>query len=159
MTAKVLEERGSWYERIANRCYSYTLPGIMDRMIHEAGSSDGGLINDLDTPIGPEIETVIAARIDQRPEGSEVPARTLLPAVMKRYSLNLNDFRDARADLRALEATCNACTRAGQCWKALRAGATRGACGALCPNAESLEVFAKTIGSSRTVVGSKARPV
>lgn len=98
------------------------------------------LIHDLAHPMSSSLEQAIARCLADR-ELEFAPAETLLPVMMRRFSLDpAACSRDPT--IPALRTVCSACPKVAACWLALRHDAPREECREFCPNAEVLEDWA-----------------
>ncbi|MCE8035993.1 MAG: hypothetical protein LPK20_14845 [Halomonas sp.] len=100
----------------------------------------GALIHDLAHPMSPSLEQAIARCLANR-ELEFAPAETLLPVMMRRFSLDPAACGRDPA-IHALRTVCSVCPKVATCWLALRQDAPLVECGTFCPNAEALAGWA-----------------
>ncbi|MCE8018734.1 hypothetical protein HOP51_01185 [Halomonas sp. MCCC 1A11036] len=98
------------------------------------------MIYDLDYPISPPLERVVACTLDERRCPDFRAAEVLLPAMMKTFAFSPHKLN--KSSLEGLESVCNICRRVGHCWRAMRDHAGTEVCREFCPNVEAFTVIA-----------------
>ncbi|MFU1519030.1 DUF6455 family protein [Vreelandella alkaliphila] len=136
----------SWWGRLTERCYTASTATLARNIKQQAGASYDALINDLERPLEPRFEQVVARQLAASQPAHFRPANTLMPVMMQRFGLNESALEEGgvinHADYVALRDTCNACAAVGDCWKAMRASAELDECRRLCPNANAFDALA-----------------
>ncbi|MDR5902986.1 hypothetical protein [Halomonas icarae] len=137
-TTSTSTSRQPWWVRLSERCYTASTAQLVRDVQHEAGSTYDELLTDLKSPLEPGFERQVARRLQSdKPIGFK-PARTLMPVMMQRFSLQDAELTND-PDYGAMRATCNGCPVVGRCWKAMRGGADVEECRGFCPNAEAFD--------------------
>ena len=127
----------SWYSRLSDLLFDANMPRLVQDMRREAGPTFQSMVRDLNTPMAPAFEREVARTLNRSGSNDLIPAVTLMPAMMERFGLEIDDFGlEERAHLHDMQAVCNRCPSVGRCWRAMRAKADRTQCLSFCPNAE-----------------------
>lgn len=124
-----------WYDRLANLSYEASIPGLVNHLRVEAPMVFRGMVNDIDNPIAPELETEIARYLRSPCQDELKPAVTLMPRMMEKYGICSQQFAALEKQQKAqLVRRCNQCPSASKCWLAMRADAELEECETFCPN-------------------------
>ena len=139
-------DKASWWERLTERCYTTSTATLTRRVKQEAGAAYDALIHDLERPLEPHFEQEVAKQLAAGQATHFRPANTLMPVMMQRFGLKesalLKNALLHHADLDKLRDTCNACTAAGDCWKAMRTRTELKKHRQRCPNANAFDALA-----------------
>jgi len=138
MSNKQIQGQG-WLARLEQRLFEASLPQVVQGMRHEASVEFRALVRDLKAPMVPGFEREVARTLNAGGQSDLIPAETLMPEMMARFTLTREAFDGEPSGYAELERVCNRCPAVGRCWKAMRAGASREACRAFCPNAAAFE--------------------
>lgn len=131
-----------WWARFSERCFAASTPQLVRDIQHEASSTYGELLTDLESPLEPGFEQEMARQLERERPFDFKPARVLMPVMVERFGLQEARLASDPA-YDAMRAACNGCPVVGQCWKAMRAGAEAEECRGFCPNAEAFDRVAE----------------
>ncbi len=109
-------------------------PGIVHQMALLEPAMLNELISDLRAPLNANFERAVEIILDQGELSTFDATRTLLPAMLERFGLALEDYGTRPESLTALAKTCRCCPKHGRCWQTLRSDADATACRKLCPS-------------------------
>src|SRR5690554_738823 len=124
-----------WYDRLASFCYEASAKRLVSQLRTGAPTVFREMINDLETPIAPEIEAEIAQYLRSPFQHELNPSDTLMPRMMEKHGITATQFAELERKQRALlQRRCNQCTAVSQCWQAMRANTDLETSENFCPN-------------------------
>ncbi|MWJ27956.1 hypothetical protein GPM19_07005 [Halomonas sp. ZH2S] len=129
-------KRPSWWERVSERCYRASTPALARGMQNESPGAFHEVVNDITLPLDATFEQEVAKQLAQGTYVGFRPAQSLMPVMVQRFGLVLENLGEKQA---SLETTCNACPVVGHCWKSLRHTTDVETFRDFCPNADSFD--------------------
>lgn len=131
-----------WYDRLSNLFYEASIASHVGRIRAEAPMVFRKMINDIDTPLEPEMENQVARYLRSPYQDEITPSETLMPRMMQKYGISSEQFAELEKKERSqLNRRCNQCPSVSQCWKAMRNNAKIEECDTFCANQASFKAI------------------
>ncbi|WP_162623090.1 hypothetical protein [Billgrantia lactosivorans] len=128
--------------RVSDFFYKHSLPKVVLDM--QGGSTEAyrKMIQDAGFSFEANFEREIVRQLNNGGRLGMMPAEMLFPVMMSRFGVAIKDFIDTDpSQLEALEAACNHCPVVGDCWKAMRSGASAAEARNFCASADIFESY------------------
>lgn len=126
----------SWFDRLIDRIYHANMSRAAAQLTVEAHTQYHAMVTDMDAPLDPTFEDLVADSMKRRELVDFRPSHVLFPHMMSRFGVAKSDCSDA--ELRTLGRRCDQCDQVSQCWRSLRRKVSAADCRRFCPNAETL---------------------